>query len=438
MTPSEGNKIEGSPLLNNNIQNPKPPAANSTINIDKLDKTRFSEMKEGDGENNSLRIIIYVLIVIVIGVGLALLVRQLISNQQVESPQSNSQTPVSEPVIETNPALIINTIGLPDASASNVGSNEDYVDSTLVSLGSTDVNMNVAKLDKIQYTDYETFSRLVFDLSTTENKLPKVNLSFDSSKSTLTVEFVGIKNIDTNLQKDLTIGGVIDEIRFDQVNKKYIIFLADNIKYRVVSDGDNLVIDFKTQKALEQSTNAETPTTNDTNTTTEDTTTDNSDSMSSDTSKPAAPHYENSFSQSKQYVSSALNTNSITLNNYYVWDEGSFFEFSWAEEGKLGDDYVPNANAYLETKDGVNYIVVEIDNLKSANLADGLTPSQIESKSGISMAGANFAGLTRDSFDSSTGKAIYRIELNKKANFKLLDQTTYDEKTQILSIQIKD
>lgn len=425
-----GSKIGGSPLLSNPSQ--KPPSANSTINIEKLDKSRFSEMKQMESENSSLRIIVYVLIVIVIGVGLALLVRQLIANQQPPSNPTN-QNPVNNPTTPTNSALEVSTVGISDRLATNVAENDDYLDSAILTLGDESVDMASASLDKLKYTDYSTFSRLIFDLSTAEEALPKVNFAYDSTKLTLTVEIVGLVQINSDLQEDMEIDSLVSEIRYDSVNNKYIIFLTEKFKYRVYADKDNLLIDFKTLSELEDSDGEEpvapapaptpTPTTPPT---------------SSDGSKPAAPHYENSFSQSKQYVSSNVTGNTITLNNYYVWDQGTFFEFSWAEEKKIGDEYVPNATAELVTEGGVNYIDVTIENLKGANLADGLTTQQIEAKAGITMAGANFVNLTRTSYDSTTGKAVYRIQLKKVADFQLLTQDNYAGDTQILSIQIKD
>lgn len=426
-----GSKIGGSPLLGASAQ--KPPVANSTINLEKMDKSRFSEMKEMESENSSLRIIVYVLIVIVIGVGLALLVRQLIANQQ--PPSNSNQNPVSNPV-SSNSALELSTTGVSDTLATNVAKNEDYLDSALLTLGDEGVDMESTSLDKIRYTDYSTFSRMIFDLSSSTAKLPKVNLAYDASKLTLTVEVVDLVQIASSLRADLDVDSLVSEIRFDKVNTKYIIFLTEKFKYRVYADKDNLVIDFKTLTELAKpEAEEEEPVTPPTAPTTPvtpvvpPTTSGN---------KPAAPHYENSFSQTKQYVSSAVTGATITLNNYYVWDEGTFFEFSWAEEGEIGDDYVPNASAELVTEGGVNYIDVTIENLKGANLSNGVTAAQIESVRGFSMAGANFVGVTRTSFDVATGKAVYRVELKKKADFQLLSQETYDGNSQILSIQIKD
>ena len=81
---------------------------------------------------------------------------------------------------------------------------------------------------------------------------------------------------------------------------------------------------------------------------------------------------------------------------------------------------------------------IEIENLTRATLPGGITADEIATKTSVNMAGANFVELSLVEFNQTTGKAIYKIELKKKANFQLLTQETYLGDTQILSVQIKD
>jgi len=419
-----------SPLLN-----AQPPHAKSTINLNKLDKARFSTLKTQDNskETSALRVIIYVVIVIVVGVGAALLARQLMSNNsEVIEQDANQEEQTPAPVSFVN-GYSINTLVKQDAIAENLPSNSDFKTSELLTIGVTNVDLNNASLDKITYQAYETFGRLMFELQTTENKMPKANITYDTTKDTLTVEFVDLQDINTSLKINNSINGIIQEIRFDSINNKFNILFKQTSLYRVFAVEDSLYIDIRTDDEFDRiakvaivgeevkpdTTPVTTPT-------------------STDTLKPAAPKYTNEFSQNTQYVSSKVATKSIALNNYYTWDQSTFFEFSWAEEDMKGDNYVPNAKAYLTSESGKDYIMVEIENLTRATLPGGLTAEEIQTKTGVNMSNANFVALTLKEFSQETGKAIYKIELKRKANFQLLTQLTAASDTQILSIQIKD
>jgi hypothetical protein len=451
VTKKVGDQIETSPLLHDRLPQPtKPAPAHSTINPDKLDHARFSEMRDSESEGSSVRIIIYVVIVILIGVGSALLIRTLIANNQQstqnETATDNTTTPAS--AMEETPedsAMMINTSIVEDDKALNLAENADYIDSALLTVGDESVDLASASLETIEYTDYTTFSRVVFDMDTVEGTLPKTNVTFDSSTSTLTVEFVDLDNINLELQDEFEVDSLVSDIAYNEELNVFEIMLSDPSKYRVLADTDNLVVDFKTLDEL--AIVAETPSTD--TSTEEDEDTDATDSTTTppaaapapvaDASKPAAPFYENEFSKVKQYVSSALTTNTISHNNYYVWDQGSFFEFSFAEDNKKGDSYVPNAEAYMEMKDNKPYLFVKVSNLAQAVFTTkSFNAEEVSAKNGVNLAGANFVKVSLESFEKSTGTALYKIELKRSADYRLLTQDTFDGKTQILSVQIKD
>lgn len=422
--------LPASPLLN-----AQPPHAKSTINLNKLDKARFTSLNTAQtGNSNSLRIILYVIVVIIIGVGAALLARQLMINNETQAPtQTDNQNEENMPASATV-AYQVDTSAMQDSLATNIPNNSDFKTSSLLSIGSTNVDMTTTSLNSIAYEKYTTFARTIFSLTTSENKLPKTNISYDSAKDTLNVQIADLTNINTDLKVTKQIDDIIQTIEFNNEDNSFTLTFRDSSLYRVFAVQDTLFVDVRTQAKYDQISADETASNNENNSN-DETTTDDSTSNNSNSS---VPHYNNEFSQDTQYVLSAVNSKSIALNNYYLWDESTFFEFSWAEEGKKGDDYVPNAKAYLVTEDSKNYIMVEIENLTRATLPDGLTAEEAQSKTGINMSNANFVSLKLDSFDQSTGKAVYRIELKRKADFKLLTQLAYGDKTQILSIQIKD
>jgi len=422
--------LPSSPLLN-----AQPPHAKSTINLNKLEKFKFPKSSSVEtNDTSSLRIIIYVIIVIVIGVGAALLARQLMNsnNSVVEGDKSTeTEDTSSRPISYTN-GYSIDTTVRKDSDATYPPKNTDFKSSSLVTLGGATVDITNASLNNINYMMYQTFGRIVFNLITTENKLPKTNFVYDAVSDSLAVEIVGLTNINSDLKVNKEINDIVNSITFDSATNKFTLLFKQTSLYKVFAVDDSLYIDVRTQDVVEEQN-----TTESTSTDAESTNTGSS-SSTTDTSRPAAPHFTNTFSQSTQYVSSTVNTKSIALNNYYTWDQGQFFEFSWAEEGKEGDIYVPNTKAYLKEESGKNYIYVEIDNLTRATLPGGTTAAEVQTKTGVNMANANFVAITMVEFTEATGKAIYKIELNKKADFQLLTQTTLDEDTQILSIQIKD
>lgn len=422
--------MEESPLLSGR----KSSTLHSTIHPDKLDHARFSERLELENEGgSSLRIIIYVVIVIAIGVGSALLIRTLITKNEKTDDNDTQTQDTEEETPDTVEATNINTKAEPDSSASLLAEDSEYVESALLSLGTTSVDGASLSVDDVTYQKYESFGRVVFDISGT--KLASTGIQFDSVSDRLTVDLSSYGSIDTKIAKDFNIGDIVDEIRYNPNNKTYIIFFAEDSRYRVTEDAGDLIIDVKTVKELEGLDDAVAETPDNTDTTD---TVDQDETVTptpTPTTKPAAPHISNTFSQDQQYIVTSMTGNKVGLNNYYFWDEGTFFEFSWGEKNKVGDSVIPNSTAYYKTENGKNYIYVEIENLsQEVFLSNNKTGTDLTDKTDTR--GSNFVRIDVVSFQG--GKATYKIEVKKKTDFKLVSQKTYDGTTQITSLQIKD
>ncbi len=416
-----------SPLLN-----AKPPKAKSTINLDKLDRDRFTKMNTKEGGSNSLRIILFVVIIIIVGVGAALLVRQLVSNQSSEEVVLDDTTDT-----ETVTNFVVSTNVTADSLASKQPVNEDFDNAAVTTIGSSSVDVETVTLNRVEYSRFTTFARMIFVFDNANDTLPVVNITYDSLKDMMNLEVPGLTNFSDEFKVDREIGDLVEEYRFDSVNNKMILVFAQTTYYQVEMDNDSLIVYLRTQDKVEEIAN--TPVDEEPEDTVDEPTTPDETEDIVDAGKPAAPHYENEFSQNTQYVSSNVDTNKIALSTYAAGDVGTFFELSWSPvTGLLGDEYVPNAKAYMMEESGTSYIYVEIENLTRAILTNGLTSERIETDLGFTMSGANFVEMTLEEFDETTGKAIYKIELKTKADFMLLTQPSFSEDTQILSIQIKD
>lgn len=425
--------IEESPLLASR-------PVRSTIDPEKLDRTRFTEIRDMEGDGNSLRIIIFIAVIIVIGVAAALLVRNSVLNSQNSSDNTTEDSNTVPSDTTASSSYVVSVSPIADSSAVNVVKNEDYVDSAIVTLGESTADAEDVSLDKITYLRYATFARLTFDLNTSDKKLPKTNINFDSVGNKMTVAFESIGTIEESLQEDLEVNDIISEIRFVATNNSYVILFDDSVKYSVKKDGDNLVFDFKTTTELSK---PEETVANDEEDTVapqeEETTTTNTNTSSAD--KPTAPHFNNEFSQSKQYVVSNVKENKLAHNVYYFDNYGSSYEFSWAQTGVVGDSNVPNATAYYDTTTaGKTYLIVEISNLTqevlTANGVESLTLDDIAAKTGATTAGSTLKKVDLVSFEN--GVAKYKLELSKKTDYKLWVDKTPDNSTGTISVTIKN
>lgn len=420
--------IEESPLLASR------PVRTSTIDPAKLDRARFTEIRDMDGDGNSIRIIIFIAVIIVVGVAAALLVRNSVMNSQTST---TNETATTNTTTETKPsAYVISVSPIADSSAVNVVKNADYADSAITTLGDSTATADQTSLDKITYLRYATFARLTFDLNTSDKKLPKTTVNFDSVGNKMTVTFDTLGTVAESLKEDTTINDIVSEIRYVSTTNSYVVMFKDGVKYSVKKDGDNLVFDFKTNSELAKPETTTTTTTTPTTTTTTPTTT------TTTADKPKAPHFDNEFSQNKQYVVSSVTDNKLAHNVYYFDNYGSSYEFSWAQTGVIGDANVPNANAYYDTTTtpGKTYLMIEISNLTqevmTANNKTSLTLDDIAAKTGATTAGATLVKLDLISFEG--GVAKYRMELSKKTDFKLWVDKTPDNATGTVSVTIKN
>ncbi|MEO6729021.1 MAG: hypothetical protein ABIM99_03800 [Candidatus Dojkabacteria bacterium] len=425
--------LEESPLLNRPSAQPNGAPRQSTINLNKFDQARFTEIVDDGARTSPIKIIVYIVIVIVIGVGAALLVRSLITNNQAPTGNSTTPTPATSP---SN--VSVSTTAKADSTASTPGANADYSDSELTKVGDSSLNGATSSIDKFDFTRYTTFGRVTFTLSGNGQKLPATNLTYSAAEKSLTVNIPGLKSVDADLQKQIDVNSIVKTVVYDSATKNFKITFVEDTKYRVVPNTSNLVIDFKTVKELakpDTTTPTPTPAPTPTPTTTPTPT-------PVDGSKPAAPHYDNEMSQNKQYVVSSVTGNTITNNVYYFDDLNSSFEFSWGQKDAVGDSYVPNTTAYYDTSApaGKVYLMVEISNLTgefmSANGVTEITSAGIQSKTGADTSGANLTKITLVSFDG--GVAKYRFELKNKADFKVWTQKTVDNATQVISVRIND
>lgn len=422
--------MEESPLVS------KPSVNNSTIHPEKMEQSRFSELRNLDDEKtNPLRIVIYAVIVIAIGVGAVFLVRSIVSNNQSTDDQQQDQT-TDENIVEDSSAFSISLTPKSDTTASNLASNDDYVDSSVVTLGDSNLDMTQVELTGIRYERYTTFARTTFDFEGNSSTLPKTNINFDSVRRELTVSFEGLVTIAEELKSQKQINDIVRSIRYNADENQFVIIFGDDSKYRVFQSSGNLSIDVKTLDELEKPDPQEPVAQDNEDTTPLPSTTP----PSSSGNKPAAPYYENSYSQNRQYISSNVKTNSIAFNNYWVWDQGTFFEFSLGINNSSGDDLIPNATSYYEEEDDKIYLVLEIENLTNApfSISKTRTIEQLIQDSGasISPAGVNFKMVELVSF--TNGKATYRLEVKTKSNYSLLTQVVEASNSQIVSLRIQD
>lgn len=422
--------MEESPLVS------KPSANNSTIHPEKMEQSRFSDLRNLDDEKtNPLRIVIYAVIVIAIGVGAVFLVRSIVSNNQSTDDQQQDQ-PSDENIVEETSAFSISLTPKSDTTASNLASNDDYIDSSVVTLGDSNLDMTQVELAGIRYERYTTFARTTFDFEGNSSTLPKTNINFDSVRRELTVSFEGLATIAEELKSQKQINDIVRSIRYNADENQFVIIFGDDSKYRVFQASGNLSIDVKTLDELEKPDPQEPVAQDDEDTTPPPTTTP----PSSSGNKPAAPYYENSYSQNRQYISSNVKTNSIAFNNYWVWDQGTFFEFSLGINNSSGDNLIPNATSYYEEEDDKIYLVLEIENLTNApfSISKTRTIEQLIQDSGasISPAGVNFKMVELVSF--TNGKATYRLEVKTKSNYSLLTQVVEASNSQIVSLRIQD
>lgn len=427
------------PSENSNAQD-NMPSMHSTINADKFDNARFSEMRDMENESNPLRIILFVIIVIAIGGGGVLFFRNLISNDQT----SNDTTDEQEEEVDTTPqsSYIVDKTAIRDSQAVNKPENSEYEEAALKKIGeSTDTSSD---LSRILYTRFQTFARLTFDFTADDKKLPKTTINFESSLNRMTLSFEGVTTIASGLKMDETISDIVKEIRYSATDNSYVVLFTEKTKYVAAKDGDNLILNFKTADEIANPTVEETPAEEEEEEvdTTPETDTDTTTGGSDDSGRPTTNTYDNEYSQKKQYIVSSKTANDVSHNVYYFDNYVNSYEFSWAQKNAIGNSTVPNAEAYYDSSapTGKVYLIVEISNLSqdvlTANGVEKLTTTDIQNKTGVNTSGSNLVSVELLSF--SGGVAKYRLELNEKTDYKLWVDKTVDNTTGTISVTVKN
>ncbi len=430
-------RLENSPLFNSeNTQ--------STIHPEKLEFARFSELQKVESNAKTSKIIIYMMVVVVLGVGSALFIRNIVLNS-IDNYDANTS---SQDITNTKnissfeeTGFILNIVSKSDNNAVNVPNVSDFKDSQEIILGDTSAADNSFEVNTIQYDKYTNFSRLTFKFQERGAKLPPIKIQYNKFDKTLNITFPEAVAFDEKLTKETQVDKLVKKI-YQKSQNSYLIELTETISYRpVILDGNFVVDMISTVNLSKLSQDTPNNINNKPSSKTETKTINGTTGSTSqeDPNKPNPPHYKNKFSQNKQFVSSKVLDNNIKHDNYWVWDEGSFFELSFGETNKLGEDYIPNAVAYYDSdnKDKV-ILVLEVENLAQAVLSNKkkLSANDIQNISGINMSGTNFVAVELVSFVN--GKATYNIELKRKSDFQLLTQENYTKTTQIISVQIKD
>ena len=421
--------IADSPLLSN-----KQNAMHSQINPDRFDMNRFSEMREEEYEENSMRIIIYVIVVIVIGVGLAFLARYYMTSTSDNNKQDTSQNtvdenkniPKDEKISEKDDAITINTSLLSDSSAINLAKdNKDYVTDLTKPIGIESYDTKTTtNLDKIAYQKYQTFTRLSLEFSGINeiNQIPLSNINL--TDESLLIELNPSILINNNIPKENLINDLVNKL---DINTNIIkINLREKIAYRLHDEGNTLIIDIKTIKQIEANEEILENEIKDT---------EEKKEVTNTTLKTS-----NSFSKDKQYITSYVKNNSIQMNEVYYEDiygsDGNinlytYFELAFGSRGNVGNNFIPNAQAELVETDSKTIIKLVIKNLEEIQFKD-ITIDDLS----FDTSGINFINAKLDSFKDGTAEIL--VEIKKPAEFRLVSEPTVSGKTQVLALQIKD
>lgn len=448
---NEEEGIQGSPLLNradasaNDEGTPR-----STVHAEKFDMSRFSERKENE-EESSLRIIIYVVVVIIIGVGLALLVRNLISQDAgTDDPTTTQETENdtnTEVQTDTNLSISTTTKADPDDAPLN----EDLMDAPSLAVGNSTASVENVILSAFKYDRYTTFARINMAIDGVESQadLPRIAVNYDSTRNSLSVVFPTEMAVDENLTDTIQINDLVSNVTYNVSTNTFTINVASEFKYEILPTTDGLTIDIKTIAQIEgiEETTDETDTTDestdneqlpgetDTDTTdpevTEPETTEPEKPVT--TTPPSGQRLENDFSTSKQYVSGGTSAKNLEIREIYFEDAGSYYEVAFGNPRVAGAENTPYTSAELVKENGVNYVKVTIEGLDAFTIGKEIYN---ENNIPVTTIASNLAGITVESFEN--GRAILMFELKKEGEFRLVSIPTVSGLTQVVALQIKD
>lgn len=437
-------QLGDSPLLNRNDDQVSMGQLQSTIHPERFDMSRFSEMQER--EDNPLKVIFYVVAVIIIGVVLALVVRQLISNNQnSESSETQNESTNNQPNQENISLVEINVTKKPDSDATERPVASDFSDIAQVSAGNASAQTGNFAIGTVVYNRYESFGRVEMKIDglASITEFPALKFEFGSDKKTLKINLPNGYVLNSAIVNELVaeaseIGDLLSSIKYLSASNSMELTFREEVLYRILPSVSRLIIDFR---AVNQSEEAE-ETTNEeaTETPSQPTTPETPTQPTTPTNPTSEVNYKNDFSRNEQFIKSKVTGNTIAFNNFYYEDAGSYFEFSWGITNQANENVIPNVSAKLIEENGVNYIEVKISNLASepfalaglANLGTDL------GYTGINLSSANFVRVDRINFQN--GVATYRVRLKYKSDFRIVADTTIGDPTpdQVINLQIKD
>jgi len=234
--------IEESPLLAREGRGNLP---SSSVQPDKFDMSRFSDRVEReDREESPFRVIMYIIIVIIIGVGLALGVRYFISRQSEErADDTTEETPE-----ETSNAVSISTTERVDALADNIATPEEFVDSSITTIGVSSADSSALVTSSLAYSKFVTFSRVEFGFEglPTNGDFPRMTVSYDSAENSLNLTIPEDATVVDELTETVEVGDIVTSVTYSDSTKTFTLTLAGETKYRVLPTENRLIIDLRT------------------------------------------------------------------------------------------------------------------------------------------------------------------------------------------------
>src|SRR5690606_32927471 len=123
---------------------------------------------------------------------------------------NNSSSSSSSAQALDEAGVLINFNQLDDMEGNGTAANARYTDSK-VSVGSSANDNEAAKLDKLTYQAYDTFSRTTWNLSGIEAGFPATDISVDDNK--ISILFTGVTTDSTRLLESIEVPtGAIERI----------------------------------------------------------------------------------------------------------------------------------------------------------------------------------------------------------------------------------
>lgn len=433
-------QLGDSPLLSrgNGSEESTSQSLQSTIHPERFDMSRFSDMQEK--EEGPFKVVFYVVGVIVIGVVLALVVRQLISNNQTPLTDNTNQT--STETGQQASRVEINTSVKSDADATERPLENDFGKVKQVSAGNVSAQVGSFAIDTISYNKFTSFGRVdmkIVGLSSISN-FPALKFEFADNGKLLKISMPTGYSLDNNLVTELVteaseVGDLLSSIVYTSASNTIELRFREEVLYRILPAVSKLVIDFKPVNE----TSAD-ETVDETETATDEEALTPELPVNTPTAPTTGVNYTNEFSRVEQFIKSKVTGNTIAFNNFYYEDTGSFFEFSWGITNQANENVIPNVSAKPIVIDGVNYIEVKISNLSNepfalaglANLGTDLLYT------GINLSAANFVRVDRTSYEN--GVATYRVRVKNISDFRIVADTTIGDPTpdQVINLQIRD